>query len=289
MRKGIIYKWTNKITGESYIGQTIHEEERKLAHEQCTGNSKFHKALRYYGLINFEYEKLEEVDEDKLDEREIYWIRYYDSKNHGYNTLKGGQPKLKEITKTKKELGLYFGGNVRFGYKVNDNKEFEINKEEAKIVKMLFEDYSSKKYSLKQLSKKYNNISFGTIHNIICRPCYYGNDPKYPAIISKELFDKAQLSKTSKKLNYKKNDHLLKGKIYDEYNNQFTTNNSINKFINTKTNKTISFSIIDTIIKEINNDYDKIVVIWISCKERKFDIIKDDKVIQTIYHNCNHR
>ena len=51
---------------------------------------KFHKALRKYGKDNFTQEIIEEVDDKLLDEREIYWIRFYDSFKHGYNSTVGG-------------------------------------------------------------------------------------------------------------------------------------------------------------------------------------------------------
>ena len=47
--------------------------------------------MRKYGIENFTIEIIEEVaDEQILNEREIYWIEYYDSYSHGYNATKGG-------------------------------------------------------------------------------------------------------------------------------------------------------------------------------------------------------
>ena len=43
------------------------------------------KAIRKYGKENFTIELIEEVETDKLDEREVYWISFYNSYNDGYN------------------------------------------------------------------------------------------------------------------------------------------------------------------------------------------------------------
>ena len=45
--------------------------------------------MKNYGPENFSIEKIEETE--NLDEREIYWIQYYDSFNNGYNMTLGGK------------------------------------------------------------------------------------------------------------------------------------------------------------------------------------------------------
>lgn len=97
--KGKIYKITNKINGKIYIGQTTKTlKERFNAH--CWGvsmNDQYHfnmaikSAIRKYGKENFTIELIEEVETDKLNEREVYWISFYDSYNKGYNNTLGGQ------------------------------------------------------------------------------------------------------------------------------------------------------------------------------------------------------
>lgn len=46
--------------------------------------------MRKYGLEAFVFEIVEECDIDQLNEREKYWINYYNSFNHGYNLTNGG-------------------------------------------------------------------------------------------------------------------------------------------------------------------------------------------------------
>ncbi len=56
-------------------------------------NSLLQRAFNKYGLDNFRFEVIEECVEDKLDEREIYWIAQFKCNNRefGYNFTSGGQ------------------------------------------------------------------------------------------------------------------------------------------------------------------------------------------------------
>ena len=50
-----------------------------------------YRAMRKYGVEHFKHEVVEECDDTLLDEREKYWISYFDSYNNGYNQTLGGQ------------------------------------------------------------------------------------------------------------------------------------------------------------------------------------------------------
>lgn len=91
--EGVIYKYTNKINGKVYIGQTIDEDRRIWNHKKAYGDTLFHRAINKYGFDSFEYVILERVDESLLDQKEIYWIAYYKSNNRqfGYNLTTGGE------------------------------------------------------------------------------------------------------------------------------------------------------------------------------------------------------
>ena len=94
---GFIYKITNKLNNKVYIGQTIQKPiERFYQHcaKKCDKyilNMVIHKAIFKYGKDNFTFEVIEEVPKQQLNEREEYWIKYYNSYTDGYNSTKGGQ------------------------------------------------------------------------------------------------------------------------------------------------------------------------------------------------------
>lgn len=92
---GFIYKITNKKNGKIYIGQTIQPIQRRFNQHVShaiteKSDHKFARAIRKYGKENFEIEIIEEIEKDKLDEREKYWIKFYNSIQEGYNTAEGG-------------------------------------------------------------------------------------------------------------------------------------------------------------------------------------------------------
>lgn len=91
-----IYKIVNEINGKVYIGQTVNLEKRWYKHCYLASSGfdrHLYNAMRKYGLNNFHIEVIEECSEEKLDEREKYWIQQYNStdKNNGYNKSFGGE------------------------------------------------------------------------------------------------------------------------------------------------------------------------------------------------------
>ena len=102
-----IYKVTNLVDGKIYIGQSKNIGQRWTKHRCSPFNTNseqydtpFYRAIRKYGIDNFQFEVIEQCSIDLLDEREIYWINFYDSTNlnKGYNLTSGGQ---KAITTSK--------------------------------------------------------------------------------------------------------------------------------------------------------------------------------------------
>ena len=94
-----IYKITNSLNGKIYIGKTLQTpEERFKEHirdskkERCE-KRPLYDAINKYGAENFLLETIEECSDNIVNEREIYWIEYYQSFNYGYNATKGGDGK----------------------------------------------------------------------------------------------------------------------------------------------------------------------------------------------------
>lgn len=91
-----IYKITNQINGKSYIGKSIHIQQRWREHLYNNSKCSLLKyALQKYGINNFKFEVIEECSQEELTEREIYWIQYYNTFNDGYNLTLGGEGVVK--------------------------------------------------------------------------------------------------------------------------------------------------------------------------------------------------
>ena len=95
-----IYKFTNKLNNKVYIGKSVNVERRikrhlrefKYENIQCY----FYRAIRKYGIENFDYEIICECKKENLDEMEKYYIHLYNSNNlkYGYNMTEGGDGAL---------------------------------------------------------------------------------------------------------------------------------------------------------------------------------------------------
>lgn len=106
----IIYMATNLINNKKYIGKTERTlEVRKKEHLKRTNEaSYFHRSLKKYGADNFKWEIIEECDVSIVNEREKYWIDFYQTyidKSKGYNETPGGEGyRLSEEIKQKISL-----------------------------------------------------------------------------------------------------------------------------------------------------------------------------------------
>lgn len=85
-----IYKITKKENGKSYIGQS-NDIERRFSEYKIKIDIPIEVAIKKYGTDAFNFEIIEECPLDKLDEREKYWIAFYNTyKEFGYNCNEGG-------------------------------------------------------------------------------------------------------------------------------------------------------------------------------------------------------
>ena len=97
----MIYYYIYKITspsGRVYIGQTISLEQRlfKYKTNNCKQQPKIFNSIKKYGWDKHLFEIIEELSDDRnlLNEREKYWIEYFDSMNKGLNCTGGADSKL---------------------------------------------------------------------------------------------------------------------------------------------------------------------------------------------------
>ena len=120
---GFIYITTNNINGKKYIGQKVYSNNWK---NYLGSGIHLKRAIKKYGKKNFTREIIDEAEDKKqLDEKEKYWISYYNAVNSDkfYNIAEGGD-----------------GGNTRLGY---TEEEFSLS-EQKRICKV--KESTSKRY-----------------------------------------------------------------------------------------------------------------------------------------------
>ena len=88
-----IYKITNLITNDCYVGKSKHIEKRWKEHF-CRGygaihSKQFQTDIEEYGINGFSFRVIEECEEHELQEREKYWIDFYQTDKQ-YNQKAGG-------------------------------------------------------------------------------------------------------------------------------------------------------------------------------------------------------
>ena len=143
--------------------------------------------------------------------------------------------KVKRGMRINAEKCLYNGGSLTLGYRINENKEYEIDPNTAKIIEYIFKEYS-KGQTIKSICDTLNSQGYKTIRNksyttssiqkVLRNKRYIGvftyNDMEIPngipRIISDELFQKVQLRlKENKKAPARAKameKYLLTGKLF---------------------------------------------------------------------------
>lgn len=215
--KKYIYKIENLINHKIYIGQTNNIKRRFQEHKNKgyypENNKVLYQAFDKYGLENFSFDIIEETE--KYNEREKYWIKYYNSYHFGYNMTEGGDnpptfhgeehPQanhllievenvknlLKNSTLSVKEIAKITNYNTSSINRINqgtlwyDNNEtyplrknltYCFKQERANKIK---NDLLNTKLSQKEIAKKYN-VCRSTVTAINLGQNFKDNDLLYP-------------------------------------------------------------------------------------------------------------
>lgn len=220
-----IYKITNIINGKCYIGQTTDAKRRFQQHKHLGYGNQDNKVLYYainkYGINNFTFEIIESQVEN-YNERERYWIKYYDSYENGYNETEGGEnPPLnirenspfathteEDVTKVKdlilhtdktfKEIAIQTGYDsstierINKGILWNDSDRkyplrpgLAAKKDRSELI---IDDLLNSTLSQKEIAKKYN-CSRTTVTAINNGQNFFNPNLKYPLRKRKQNYD----------------------------------------------------------------------------------------------------
>lgn len=86
-----IYKITNITNNKVYIGQTIRPVKKRFQRHltdaiKCKLDTHLARAIRKYGKESFVVEQIDSAtSQEELTQKEIMWIKYYNSTQTGYN------------------------------------------------------------------------------------------------------------------------------------------------------------------------------------------------------------
>lgn len=103
--------------------------------------------------------------------------------------------RFKRAKKAMSAQGRYTGGHtVKFGYRVGEGGYFVIDEEDSKLVRLIFEMYSTGKWSVRklydELVERGYDINYHLINRMVADRSYI--DGKYPRMISQELWDRCE-------------------------------------------------------------------------------------------------
>lgn len=96
-----IYKITNQVNGKVYIGKTLltvekrWQEHKNAINKTQSKNRPLYQAMKKYGINNFIIEQIEECLPEEVNDKEQYYIAFYNSyigwtNSNGYNATIGG-------------------------------------------------------------------------------------------------------------------------------------------------------------------------------------------------------
>lgn len=163
-----IYKITNTKNDKAYIGQSVDIDKRVKTHKRNINkidiDTKFYRALRKYKWDNFSVEVLEECEIVDLDEREKYWIKYYDSYENGYNSTEGGDfnpSHYPELVKKRTEILLNNPEvNKKLSLKGEENPRALLTTEDVKEIRRDYKNGVSFAESYQKFQNKVSKSAF---------------------------------------------------------------------------------------------------------------------------------
>ncbi|WP_088041536.1 GIY-YIG nuclease family protein [Bacillus sp. EAC] len=231
--KGIIYRATNTVNGKMYIGQTVKTLQVRMVNHRSDAMGKvsksnyhFHRAIRRYEFEAFEWEVIDEADNyEDLNEKEKYWIDYYDTFNNGYNMTVGGEGSNGYIITEEDTLKRIKSQGVKpfilFDTEGNIKGEYEVVKWVEKELEIPSGGIFSTLYNTAFSTTSYNGTTYSAIytddftHLAMWERIYKINNPH------KARGEDSAMAKLTEKQVLEIIDLILDGFSYKEISNKY--------------------------------------------------------------------
>lgn len=148
-----IYKIENKINHHCYIGLSVDIYARWKEHKRRPFSptapdydNLLYKAIRKYGIENFDFSILETCSKEELSKKEIFYIEKFNSYNKGYNMTTGG------------EMGNYDQSG-------EDHPNHKLTLEDVKDIRTRYNNHERKEKVYELYKDKINKTGFHKVWN----------------------------------------------------------------------------------------------------------------------------
>ena len=153
-------------SGKKYIGQTKQRLSKRISQHFVSAKNAnltrpLYNAIRKYAREDFKIEILEECPNNLLDERESYWIQYYNTMIGGYNLTTGGETAKECSKETKEKMSFAKKGKPSPHKGKSRNYSEETQRKRSESLKKGYENGTRKKRDYSDVSGT-NNGNYKT-------------------------------------------------------------------------------------------------------------------------------
>ncbi|RSD21080.1 GIY-YIG nuclease family protein [Mesobacillus subterraneus] len=226
-----IYKITCTINGKVYIGQTKNIRKRWDEHKYHLRRNIHHsthmqRAFNKHGEESFLHEVVETCSKEQADEREKFWIVFYDSTNKlkGFNLESGGNLLKQLAQETKDKIGRKNKLNYKKTHVFVNSPESIIKRSSSNTGKKRSPEFIERMSEIAKKRTGDSNPFYGRTHS-----------PEVKEKISKANRGGTGGGKPKKKLlaiNLETKEEIIFGSKCEAAKNGFPSRSYINKVLN---------------------------------------------------------
>lgn len=204
-----IYKILNKETGKMYIGQS-NDITRRIGEHLTKGKASripLDAEIEIKGKEYYDWEVVELCSLDQLNEKETYWIKYFNTVENGYNENYGGQTNL-------------IGSN---------NPNAKLSEEDIVVIRKAYADHKRQREIYEFFKDKvsfghFQNVWQGKVWNHIMPEVFTEENKKYYIYENSIGANGASAKLTDEEVIELRNQYVTKSakELYENYKNRVT-------------------------------------------------------------------